>query len=88
MKNFPYELSSWIVSINIINYIDSINDSWLLRVISLNFQKKKTYFWGHHGVELVGAQSTPTQLRPFARHLIGKMVIQAAHLLITIRTAQ
>ena len=31
--------------------------------------------------------STPTYLRPFARHLVGKMVIQAAHLLITIRTA-
>ena len=31
---------------------------------------------------------TPTQLRPFARHLVGKMAIRTAHLLITIRTSQ
>ncbi len=28
-------------------------------------------------------RTTPTQLRPFARHLVGKIAIQAAHLLIT-----
>ena len=45
----------------------------------MEFSGRKTSFWGHQCVELVGAQSPPTQLRPFARHLIGKMVIQAAH---------
>ena len=33
-------------------------------------------------------RTTPNQLRPFARHFVGKMVILKAHLLITIRTAQ
>ena len=35
---------------------------------------------------LVGAQPPPSC--SFARHLVGKIVILAAHLLITIRTAQ
>ena len=30
-------------------------------------------------IKLVGAQPTPTLLRPFARHLVRQVVIQAAH---------
>ena len=33
-------------------------------------------------------RTTPTLLRPFAHHLVGKVVIQAADLLITISTTQ
>ena len=40
-------------------------------------------FWG-----VTCSCSTLTWLRTFARHLVGKMIIQTAHLLITIRTAQ
>ncbi len=40
------------------------------------------------GGNKTGCCSTPTLLRPFARHLEGKMAIQKAHLSVTILTAQ